>query len=94
MAKETYNFGLVEAGEQEVVRVLQQCLQRQSNADSLNKQLFQDRSNYLSDKKVKFTQMKMKLKTSYQFRKLLKKTLKSIKIWPVAIEQLCIHIRT
>ncbi|CAF3685099.1 unnamed protein product [Rotaria sp. Silwood1] len=52
LAHESYNFGLVQAGEQEVVRVLQECLQRQSNSDSLNKQLFQERSNYLSDKKI------------------------------------------
>ncbi|CAF2707819.1 unnamed protein product [Rotaria sp. Silwood2] len=52
LAHENYNFGLVQAGEQEVVRVLQQCLQRQSTTDSLNKQLFQERSNYLSDKKI------------------------------------------
>ncbi|CAF1263266.1 unnamed protein product [Rotaria magnacalcarata] len=52
LAHENYNFGLVEVGEQEVVKVLQECLQRQSNADSLNKQLYKERSNYLSDKKV------------------------------------------
>ncbi|CAF4261856.1 unnamed protein product, partial [Adineta steineri] len=36
--------------EKEVVRVLQQCLQRQAATDSLNKQLFQERSNYQSEK--------------------------------------------
>ncbi|CAF4740768.1 unnamed protein product, partial [Rotaria socialis] len=52
LAHENYNFGLVEVGEQEVVKVLQECLQRQSSADSLNKDLYKERSNYLSDKKV------------------------------------------
>ncbi|CAF3902426.1 unnamed protein product [Adineta steineri] len=45
-----YNLTLIEAGEKEVVRVLQQCLQRQAATDSLNKQLFQERSNYQSEK--------------------------------------------
>ena len=44
----------MEVGEQEVIRVLQECLNRQTNADTLNKQLFRERSDYLSDKKVRF----------------------------------------
>ncbi|CAF0895080.1 unnamed protein product [Rotaria sordida] len=39
LAHETYNFDL-------------ECLQRQSNTDSLNKQLFQECLDYLSDKKI------------------------------------------
>jgi hypothetical protein len=53
LSHENYNFKLVETGEQEVVRILQECLQRQSGTDTLNKQLFQERSTYLSNKKVK-----------------------------------------
>ena len=59
LADVNYSFNLVEAGEQEVVHVLQTTLQRQSNADSLNKQLSQERSNYLSDLKVdRYVKMK------------------------------------
>ena len=47
-----YHYGLVEAGEQAVVRVLQESLQRQSSTNSLNKQLFQERENYLSETEV------------------------------------------
>lgn len=53
MTDVTYNLRLVEVGEQEVIRVLQECLDRQTNADTLNKQLFRERSDYLSDKKVR-----------------------------------------
>lgn len=49
---ETYNYSLVEAGEQEIVRILQECLQRQSSADTTNKQLYHERTKYLTDKKV------------------------------------------
>jgi hypothetical protein len=52
LADVNYNFNLVQTGEQEVVHVLQATIQRQSNADSLNKQLSQERSNYLSGLKV------------------------------------------
>jgi hypothetical protein len=54
LADVNYRFGLVETGEQEVLRVLQESLQRQSNTNTLNKQLFQERSNYLSDTMVKY----------------------------------------
>jgi len=54
LADVNYHFGLVETGEQEVLRVLQESLQRQSKTNTLNKQLFQERSNYLSDTKVKY----------------------------------------
>lgn len=48
-----YNYGLAEAGEEKVVRVLQGNLQRQSHTNSLNKQLFQDRSDYFTETEVK-----------------------------------------
>ncbi len=54
LADVNYRFGLVETGEQEVLRVLQESLQRQSNTNTLNKQLFQESSNYLSDTMVKY----------------------------------------
>ncbi|UJR14680.1 hypothetical protein I4U23_001673 [Adineta vaga] len=47
-----YNLSLAEAGEREIVRVLQQCLQRQINTDTLNKHLIQERSNYQSEKQI------------------------------------------
>ncbi len=52
LADVNYHHSLVAAGEQEVVRVLQENLHRQSSTNALNKQLFQDRSDYLSDTKV------------------------------------------
>lgn len=52
LADVNYHYGLVEAGEQEVVRVLQETLQRKSNTNTSNKQLYQERSNYLSDTKT------------------------------------------
>lgn len=48
-----YNYGLAEAGEEQVVRVLQGNLQRQAHVNSLNKQLFQDRSDYYTETEVK-----------------------------------------
>jgi len=59
-----YNLSLVEAGEQEIVRVLQQCLKRQANTNTLNKQLFQERSNYQSDKKVDLKKKFLKIRYS------------------------------
>jgi hypothetical protein len=47
-----YNLSLAEAGEREIVRVLQQCVQRQAHTDALNKQLFHERSNYQVEKRV------------------------------------------
>ncbi|CAF0745840.1 unnamed protein product [Adineta ricciae] len=47
-----YNLSLAEAGEREVVRVLQQCVQRQTSMNTLNKHLFQERSNYQSEKQT------------------------------------------
>ncbi len=52
LADVNYRFGLVEAGEQEVLRVLHEGLHRQSNTNSLNRQLLQERSTYLSETKV------------------------------------------
>jgi hypothetical protein len=52
LADVNYNHSLVEAGEQDVVRTLHECLQRKSNADKLHRQLFQERTDYLTDKKV------------------------------------------
>jgi len=54
LADVNYHFGLVQTGEQEVLHVLKESLQRQSNTNILNKQLFQERSNYLSDTEVKY----------------------------------------
>jgi hypothetical protein len=62
LADVNYHFGLVEAGEQEVVRTLQESLQRQSNTNTLNKQLFQERSTYLSDTKVNSRKIYLKKK--------------------------------
>ncbi|CAF0745281.1 unnamed protein product [Adineta ricciae] len=47
-----YNLSLAEAGEREVVRVLHQCVQRQTSMNTLNKHLFQERSNYQSEKQT------------------------------------------
>lgn len=47
-----YNYGLVEVGEEKTVRVLQENLQRQSNTNSLNKQLFQERTDYFTATEV------------------------------------------
>jgi len=60
LADVNYHFGLVEAGEQEIVRALQESLQRQSNTNTLNKQLFRERSDYLSDTKVNSRKIKIK----------------------------------
>jgi hypothetical protein len=49
----SYHHNLVATGEQEVVRVLQESLHRQSSTNSSNKHLYQERSDYLSDTKVK-----------------------------------------
>ena len=53
LADVSYHHNLVATGEQEVVRVLQESLHRQSSTNSSNKQLHQERSDYFSDTKVK-----------------------------------------
>lgn len=52
LADVTYNLQLTEEGEQEVLKVLQQCLHRQKQTDHLNRQLYEERANYLQEKKV------------------------------------------
>ena len=51
----TYNLQLTEQGEQEVLRVLQDCLQRQKNTEHLNRHLYEERTTYLQEKKVRFS---------------------------------------
>lgn len=48
----TFNLKLTEEGEQEVLKVLQQCLHRQKTMDNLNRQLYEERSTYLQEKKI------------------------------------------
>ena len=50
----TYNLKLTEEGEQEVVKVLQDCILRQKATDQLNRQLYEERATYLQEKKVRF----------------------------------------
>ena len=47
-----HHYTLVEAGEQEVVKALQESLRRYQHSKDLNKQLFHDRREYLSDTEV------------------------------------------
>ena len=68
LAEVNYNYGLAEAGEEQVVRVLQGNLQRQSHGNSLNKQLFQDRSDYFTETEVKSGERGISLrKTNHRF---------------------------
>lgn len=53
LADVIHHYGLVEAGEQEVVKVLQETIQRQNHTKTLNKQLFEERTRYLSNTEVK-----------------------------------------
>lgn len=52
MTDVNYNLSLVTAGEEEVTQILQQCIQRQNASEQVNRDLYRERSDYLSDKKV------------------------------------------